>query len=528
MGFSKGSRSLAAVFFLVMSGAGLAQAQNKPVKDYTSRIDAGLSIKSVVVVPMIDNVNSIYSGPLTEELIQLVTTDRQWNLIPAKDLKSENPDILEENPKRSREILTKYGVDALVSGRILKGDKGVTLKLTLISGQDALPLVNQVLENYQGFETKDLKEKLARLFADMKNRLPYQAVVTSRQGQLVTVNVGRTHGAQEGEDLLPVLITNIERHPKFKFLVRSEREILGKIKLSKVEESISFGSVVSELTANLVQPGMKIARDQFLNYPGVAIGGGKVLTPLDQRKDNAVSFGENPTEWTPLQKGSFGRLGFLAGFNQTTLETSYTTYSASSSNTFSPTVKIEGELWIDPNWQVSLELEQLAAKVGNDSTASPDKLSFQMQRTLGLGAYNFLAEDEFFGPKFQLMVGFGKLTTFIDTSTPRAHTSKDYSAFVFGLGGSLPFPIENRRTVTVGGRFLYHWKPQLSESPSSSGTSADLVSDFSVYGEYGISQRLGLKAELSFKQLSSTFSGTTVNSASTNFVGILAGVSYQF
>lgn len=505
----------------------LSQAQAQ-VKKYVSRIDAGLSIKSIVIVPLIDNVNGIYSGPLTEELKNLVTRDRQWSLVASPDLKSENPDVLEESQTRSQDILKKYKTDVLLSGRILKNEKGITLKLSLIGGEESWPLVNETLDNYPGFETQDLKNQIGRVFSSLKNRLPYQATVTSRQGQLVTVNIGKIHGARDGEELLPVLITKVDRHPRFKFITTSEREILGKIKLSKVDDSVSFGSVTSELTANLIQPGFKIARDQFLSYPGVSANSGKVLTQLDQRPDHDVAFGNNPKEWTPLQKGSFGKIGFLLGATQTALETSHTDGRFDTSALpFSPTVKIDGEIWIDPNWQVSLELEQLAARFKNSAGSAPAYVNFQMQKVGALLAYNFLANGEFFGPKFHLMAGFGKLSTFIDDTFPQLHSAKNYNAFSVGLAGSLPFELENRKSITVGGRFLYHMSPTLEES-TSSGSSSNLYSDFMIYGEYGLTDRLSIRADLEFKQVSSSFSGGTANSSSGNFTSILAGVGYTF
>lgn len=507
-------------------GVCTATAQNKK---YVSRVDAGLSIKSVVLVPLIDNVNGIYAGPLTEELNKIISNDRQWNLISSPDLKAENPDILEESQKRSQEVIKKYKSDALVSGRILKNEKGITLKLTLIGGEEAWPLVNETLENHQGFETQDLKSQIGRVFANLKNRLPFQATVTSRQGQLVTVNVGKIHGAREGEELLPVLITKIDRHPKFKFITSSEREILGKIRLSKVDDSVSFGSVTSELTANLIQPGFKIARDQFLNYPGVSANNGKVLTPLDQRPDHVVAFGDNPKEWTPIQRGSFGKLSFLLGITQASMETSHNDgrFITSSSN-YVPTAKVDGEIWIDPNWQISLELEQLTSRFKNASGSVPSIVSFQMQQVRGLGAYNFLADGEFFGPKFHLMAGFGKLSTFIDDTAPQLHSSKSYSALSFGLAGSLPFELENKRRLTVGGRFLYHVSPTLEESPNSGASSSNMYSDFMIYGEYGWTERMSFRGDLEFKQLGSSFSGGTSSSSSMNFVSILAGIGYNF
>lgn len=522
---------LAALMFALLIYGGLvfvrpAEAQQKK---YSSRVDGSLTVKSLVVVPMIDNVGGIYAGPLTEELYRLLDQDRQWNVAKATDLKADNPDVLEENPKRVGDLQKKYKVDAVLSGRILKSPKGITLKLSLIGGEDALPITSETIENYQGFETADLKAKLGEVFTNLKNHLPYQATVTSRQGQLVTVNIGKNHGARVGEDLLVVLIFKAERHPKFKFITSTEREILGKIKLSKVDDSVSFGSITTEMTANLIQPGFKIARDQFLNYPGVATAGGKVLTGLDGRPDQEVAFGNNPTEWKPIQRGSFGKFGFMLGVTQTALETSNASgIVATSDIPFAPTVKMDGEIWIDPNWQVNVIFEQLAKRFASGGAAVPENVNFQMQRLMGFGAYNFLANDEFFGPKFNLLVGFGKVQTFIDDTTPRLHTSKDYSSMAVGLGGSIPFETEGGKRMMIGGRFIYHYAPGLSESPVSSGDSTNLVSDFMIFGEYAWTERMSFRADLEFKQLSSSFSGGAVNSSSANFTGVLGGISYQF
>lgn len=497
---------------------------------YTSAIDDSLTIKKVMVIPLVDNVSSIYAKPLTEYLVQLVKDDRQWNLVGAGGV-AQGPEELADNPKSVLALLKKNKADALFAGRISKGPKGLSLHLEMIGGRDGLPLAQDTLEDFAGYETEDLRLQLKNLFENIKLMLPYQGLVLSRQGQVVTINLGERHGVKAGQEVLAVLVTSVLRHPKFHFITQAQREIMGRIRISKVDESISFGAITEERSANLIQPGFKVPVDRAKTYPDLPMtADGKLVPKLNDRADQPVAFGDQAREYQGVPQASFGRVDLLAGITSTNLSTTNTnSTSAQSTNPLSPTVQLEGEMWFDPRWQMNLDLTQMMAKVSNGLTGStPDPLNLQFQQVDLAVGYNFLARDEFFGPKFQLQVGYSNTSLFIDDSTPRAHTSKTYSGLLLALGGSIPMQTETGRQYLLGGRFIYHLSPDVSESPGSSGSASNQINEFAVFGELTISPKLYLRGVLSFEQIGSSFSGGTSSSSSANFTTFLGGLGYMF
>lgn len=516
-------RALLLVLFVPLSTFGQA-------KSYSSSVDESLTVRTVTIVPFVDNLGGIYAKPLTEYLSSLIKEDRQWTLIKSS-IPAQGPEELEENQKRILDLLKQTKADALFTGRVSKGPKGITVRITLIGGKEGLPLVRESLEDFSGFETEDLRFQTKRLFTNLKERLPYQALVMSRQGHLITLNLGERHGLKEGDELLVIMITKVERHPKFRFITKAVREIMGRIRVHKVDESVSFATLRNERTANLIQPGFKIARDDHLKYPDLATtADGKLVPRIGERADQEVALGDNPTEYTSVPRASFGRIGLLAGLGSTTLSSTHANgTSAQSVNLTSPVVMLEGEMWLDPRWQFNLDLTQSMVKVPNGLDGStPDPLNSQRQQMALTFGYNFLAREDFFGPKFQIQAGYTTASLYIDDSTPRAHTSKNYSGMSLAIGGSFPIETEAGNRFIVGGRFLYHLSPSLSESPAESGSATSQMNQFSFFGEMSLSPKLYLKGSLLFDQSSSSFSGGTSNSASAHFTSFLFGMGYMF
>lgn len=526
MKYPRGFRVLSLLLTCLSSGPLLAQ-----LKTYQSAVDQTLNLRAIAVVPMVDNVKSIYATPLTESLLQELQQDRRFDVVagPAPKLA---PEDFEGDPKAVAAYLAPLKADALLTSRLVKGPRGLSLRLTLIAGSERLPMTQETLEDYSGFETADVKRQTSLLLNRLLSRLPYQAVVTSRQGQIVTLNAGARHGLKLNDDIFVVLITGVERHPKLKFITKVDREIMGKVRLEKVDDSVSFGSLVSERTANLVQAGFKATWSDPVTYPraGVAEGGG-LIPQIGERPEAPLAYGSGPREWTTGRDASFGKVALLAGIAQMGMSTSLSTGDTpSGSNSFSPLVRLDGQMWLDPRWQFDLVIEQMATKIPNElAGSSPGNLNLQMQELSLLLGYNFLVEpDDFWGPKFELMGGFSKTTLFIDDSNPRAHTSKEYGGFAFGLGGSFPVVTETDARWLLGGKFLYYWQPTLSESPASSGSDSNQITHFNLFAEYGISTRMAFRADVNFKQVSSSFSGGTSTSASANMVNLMAGAAFYF
>lgn len=492
---------------------------------FVSSVDQDLTIKSVAVLPMTDNLSGIYANPLGEELFRLVDTDRQWsrqdlggNAVPAKT-------DLQEKPEAVRTLLKKTKADALLESRLTKGPQGITLTLNLYSGKEGFLLAQASLQGFQGYEIDDLKRQTQNLYGSLKRKIPYDGVILSRKGNLVTVNLGSIQGVKEDQDLTVVQIVKIQRHPRFHFIVSSEKEILGRVHLQKVDENLSFGTIAFERSEGVLQVGQKFVVENFVHYP-----------ENPEVKDAAIAFGEKPKEWVPEVTPSFGKIGILFGLSQYTLSNNLgTSGGLSATNSFAPTIQADGELWFNPEWFAALSLRQFVFNVSNPvGSGSPGKLNVSTSQYSLLGGYNFLVAEKFFGPKIQLLAGYSKFSSHVDQSSPlTSFTSQTYSGLTFGFGGSFPLEVESKTPVTLGAELKLFLTPALDESPVDSGSSKNSITSFSAYAIFGYSARLNIKGQINYDLFTSTFSGTgsrgeTASSSSHAITTLAGGIEYLF
>lgn len=516
-----------------------AQANSQPIAQqtqntYVSAVDQDLAIKSIVLVPTTDNVGGIYAKPLDEELRKVLNDDKQWSLTDyPKDLKIKS-ELLDEHPEDVKKILQAGKSEAALTTKLIKGPRGISITMTLFVGRDGLPLLQETLTDYKGFEISDIRSQAARLFENIKNRMPFRAAILSRRGQQVTLNLGSNYGLKPGSYVSIVQIIKINRHPKLKFMVSTEKEVLGRVKLFKVEPYLSFGYIELEKENGVIAVGSKVMPDEFVKYSTpVVTPSGKVMTDITQRPDKDVAFGENPQEWVPESAPQFGKVELLAGFSSYTQNANLRTAgSISGSSNFAPNILVRGEIWLNPEWFIGLTLRQSVFSIDNDlAGSSPGKLNMSMSQYGINGGYNFLLTSDFFGPKIRLNAGYAVTDFKVDDSTPTAFTSMKYGGLLLGIEGQ--FPLSDEIPIDLGGKFDLYVNPSLSESSSSGASSDNKINAFSFFMDYRMKTRFKIRGELLFENYSSDFSGTgqrtdPASSISHKMTTLMGGIQYLF
>lgn len=492
---------------------------------FVSQVDKDLNIKNISVAPLADNVSSIYAQPLTEKLRSNIKSDRQWDLIDyPKDTKF-TPEQYEDNPNNVKNVLAKAKADALLTGRIAKGPSGISIKLTLFSAADGLPIAQEASAEYSGFELSDIRNQLDQVYTKLKQKILYNGVVLSRKGNLVTLNMGSNFGLKQGSEITAVQIIKVSRHPRFKFVTSSEKVILGQIIISKVDDSLSFGSIVSEKEPNAISVGTKLTANDFVTYPEIPLNAeGKLLPGLSGQKDSEYTLGQKPNEWVPERAPTYGKVGLLFGLGSYAINNNVAAGTSAGSNQLVPSVHLLGEMWFSANWQMNLLLRQHVFSVGNGypGTSSPDRINITSTETSLSGAYNFLVGDDFFGSKFQLSGGFSDFNSTVDSSTPLAFNSMKYSGLFFGVGGSFPLQTENKAPLSLGGQFKYFLLPTASESPSSSASAQSTsIASFNISMDYRMSERFNYKTLLMFDQFRGSVAAHTITT-------LAMGIEYMF
>ena len=129
-------------------------------------------------------------------------------------------------------------------------------------------VVGEYTSPVKGF--KAIQEKTHEMLKDVLKKIPYDALVLSRQGNLITVNLGKKDGIEKGKVLTVIQIIKEQRHPKFGILIKTDKEILGKIKLLKIDDNLSFGKIIVEKEKGAIQKHSKISGID-LAWIGVAV-----------------------------------------------------------------------------------------------------------------------------------------------------------------------------------------------------------------------------------------------------------------
>lgn len=517
-----------AIFFMIQS----TFAQNiVGQSQYKSPADELLDIDRITVSPVFDNANGIYGRPLERHLTDRLSGDHHFNFIPASsDFTPTSPDSFLKDPKLVQEFGQKEKVDAFFSTRVTNYPSGLEISVYLFLTKDGLPLVQGELKNLKSDSIEFLKGQFDVLLNQIIQRLPYSGRVLSREGLKVTVNLGEKDGLKSGVELSVIQLISVNRHPKLNFLINTEKEVIGKIKILKVEPTLSFGVLQMEKEKGAVQKGAKINSLGEVVYSDIETG---IEVQNKELKDN-YAFGKNPKEWRPLPTPAFGKVTGKFGLMRFQQNMDLTgVQSLSAKNDFAPLVDLEGELWITSEWTAHAQIRQALVSVSNPrSGSSPGDLS------QSLTAYEFAFGYRFrFGPTgpssfAEPFVGYFTHQLFSDQTQPETFTTMKYSGLRIGVMGE--FPVTEDQLWRAGGKVSFALSTNLNESPVTSGSGSDDSSiQFQFYASKALSGRLRALGSVDFEQYSSNFSGSgtraeSATSSSLRYMIFSGGLSYSF
>jgi hypothetical protein len=485
---------------------------------YVSPVDASLTIRKITVLPVSDNLEGIYAHPAEVQLITLVRDSHRWDFVDAQAAGALPAPIatigeLEEDPELMKKIVQNVDTDAVLAAGLTRGPNGISVRLDLFLKSDGKLMAQELLRDHQRFEVAELREQLKIMYQKLVSHLPYDGLVLSRQGNRVTVNLGKSDGLSKDQVITVVQIFAVNRHPKFGFIVSSEKEILGQIKIAKVDDTLSFGLIISEKERNAIQKLSKISGINQFKYDDTDSLTQGSSQRIGDRPESKLIFGKDPKEWLPVRSPTFGLVRVDGALGIFSNHVDLASQGLQGDSIFYPSLHVGGDLWITPEWTFRADVSQGVVSTSNPrSGSSPSSLNEIMGRYDVLGVYNFLLRDEFFGPKIELSFGYALYKTFVDSSSPVAFTTTNFSGLILGLGGS--FPVTADGVWFAGGQFNIWLLPTLNEEPVTSGASnKPTVTEFSLFGEEKIAENIRLHGALNFASYGATFSGygTRVN-----------------
>lgn len=510
----------------ILFSAALKAQTNDQASTYHSDADKLVVIDRVGLVSFIDNLGGIYSRPLEAHFAKILGEMHRWSFVGTAGLGDSSIEELEEDSNKVKAIGEGQKADALFAGKIIKGPKGITIRLDFFLVRDGLLFLQAEEKELQHFELPQLKEKLESLFTQIVRKIPYSGRILSRDGTRVTLNLGSRDGLEKDRVLTIIQIIDINRHPKFNFLINSEKETIAKVKVLKVDDTLSFGTLVFEKQRGAVAKGSKIDSLEMVSYSGMDMSLKNEGNSITDRPDAKVAFGDNAKAWKPYSEPTLGQVGARLGisrFNQAMNLSTGTNLSATDN--LGIVGALDGEMWITSTWTAHAQIRQgIFAVSGPGGNVSESLSAYEL-----LGGYKFRFGPSIWSPWVEPFFGY---MTYLITGDGAYFTSMQYSGFKLGVQGMTPITDDNVWSAGVSLAFVF--SPSLNEAPGSSGSSStNVINQFSLIGSRRMTEHWRIQGNLDYEIYTTNFSGSgsRPNSALTaaqRYMNLTAGAYYSF
>ncbi len=486
---------------------------------FTSEIDQFLSLKAVTIAPAYDNVGGIYKKAAEIKLNDLISQDYFWSIIdfklPLGDSKFQ-VDLLEDKPEYTKNILKSSNADALFSVITTKSSSGLNVTMNLYI-KDGQLFLSSFYQDEKTFEINKYNEILEKLYLNIKQKLPYSGTIASRTGQNVTINLGIKSGLKKNDRLTVAQILAIKRHPKSKFMIGVEKEVIGQILITQVDSDLSFGKITFEKESGVVQKNSKLLPLNYVDYEQSSAVGQKPV----------LEYEKEAQEWVPAVAPQYGKMSAAIGISDFSLaavnQSGLKAYQGSKNTSIN--IKLGAELWITSEWFASVLFHQTYSSVRNDlSGSSPEKISIVNSQYDFVGGYKYLINGHFWGPQLEIAAGILGDNTQLTDSNPTVFTSTSLSAYKIHIGGQFPLTEDNK--FLIGGKFHLALFESLNEKPVHSGKGDSKLNKMDLFFIYAMDSNLQLKPELNYQVINTNFDG---NGNSSNLLRSLEqkNVSYS-
>ncbi|MCB0349170.1 MAG: hypothetical protein KDD37_10050, partial [Bdellovibrionales bacterium] len=231
---------------------------------YISEADQKMDIKSIALLPVTDNVNSIYANPVENTLRSRLKENHHWEFIDTTSIGTIlTPNELAENQVEIERVCQNQKVNAVLASRVVKTNNNTNLSMSLFGCFDAKLLAKEDA-NTTKFSSKDISALASTSLDKLLNRIPFHGRVLSRNGSKVTLDLGANDGVAPNEVVNVIQVLEIERHPKDNFLIAAKKQVLGTVRVVKVDKTISFGVIETEARKNIIARGNKVDALRFV------------------------------------------------------------------------------------------------------------------------------------------------------------------------------------------------------------------------------------------------------------------------
>lgn len=471
---------------------------------YFTQVDQSVRLSSVLLLPIMDNSRNLIAAKLDPVLFKKLESEYSFQVsaLTADDRVESNLDLehLLTSPDAVVNLQRRYEVDTVVATRMIFDQEKVSLRMVVFHGAEGLPLVESVLGPMSSTSLDELSRNIGHLTDETFKKLNYRGTIISRTGQQVTISVGSFHGFKEDDLISVIQYLSARRNPNTKIVEQFEYEVIGKIRVVKTDQYLSFGYIVEEREPSLLSIGHKLA--------------------LYEREKVKVPF-----------QPQFGLVHLLFGFEQYTqtlaLENAGT---ITMSKNYVPTVLLGGEAWVTKDFFIGLEFKQSQLTDENPVYGSrPERIDTSYGHFHVMGIYN--VARNFANQSLKVMAGYHHFEAQSTVTRPAVFTNVSFAGPSFGV--SVGFSISDRMKLDAEMKKFWGAEARERAAVTSGGTSQPGITLASLKGTYAYSDAWNILLRSDFGYYSVDFSGTgnrtdPATSNSHKFMGLLAGMEYLF
>ena len=486
------------------------------MKPLVSKYDELFHFQSITLTKVLDNRKGIYQKDLSEFAQRWI----EYNTPYSVQVDSSAPDaqsILVQPPFQK-----KLPGEVLLAIKAVRGPKGFSLYVTLYSLKEAQVLFHRKKEFINSDKLKDLEHELSDLLQNLFGDFPFLGSITSRRNNVFTINVGTRLGLKDGDKIPVVQIIGIQRHPVENFIVKSEREILGRLIIQQADEQLSIATLDYEAEPQALQPGMKVLRSaERMEVDTPAIASSTETGPGTEKGQKATPAVRN------TEKGASGEVHFGLGLGNLSIYNNLETAGSLSARAISPSIYLNSQFTLVDAWKLGFDFQRYFSNFNNPASgSSPNPVPGYGQYMSIAGIYGVSAgsSSNEIGANFGVGLDSWKLS--LNDQSPRALTTHNFS----GLSLKLQGKISLNPTWKMLAGLSYLPKAQFSEEPFNSG-SATAASGARFQTQFLYQNRYHIGILLSSYEAKLSGTGTRGDSASTvssTDFSFLGGVSLQF
>ncbi|MEN9724142.1 MAG: hypothetical protein RJB38_2128 [Pseudomonadota bacterium] len=420
-------------------GISLASAALHPLTAQASpELDRRYALQSVGVLKSTDNVDGLFSDYVARALSEYFKENPRFVLhdlaaaqalldktkLPYSQL-IEDQQVLEKVARASRS-------ETLVRAKVFKEGARYRFTIDWLHSPKMHALGSDVffLEEPRNGSALGAETIRAQLQAGMERaiaQVPFQAQITGRDGDTVTLNAAKALILRPGDTVKVGTIDDVKRHPLLKVLAEWKISRTGTVEIQSVDQGMAFGRIKEEDSSRPIARGQKITQVLHLESSSLV------------QKDSERDQGPMLDRTDPPRIGWISAAPLVGTFDRQLSAATGT--PGSEGGGLALGARSDAVIWLNREWltEMGMSYAYLPYSQGivGSGTSSDLGSGSLFQYKLGAG-YSYLPGRDFFAAKGWIKGGYQSLSYTFPKLSAEGLNPIRWSGIYVGVGGDLP------------------------------------------------------------------------------------------